>query len=354
MKLLQNKTTQGDFISSRGCETQEAVVIMIPQVDKNVKHLGKYKVHKKQAQKLADVYAYLKENCGSPVLMDKYEKKEDRVRYCGSTLMMDKYEKDGQEKWMLVGANFCRVMLCPMCQWRRAVKLYSDFLRLFEFVHQSWPKDVPKERYLLLTLTVPNVSGSQLRDKILEMSAAWERLTYNGFPEWKAVKGYYRCLEVSHNVTAHTYHPHFHVVLLVDEDYFQREKGRYVTQERWQELWRLCMNDMRISSTDIRPLRGRTTKAVLKSLNEVCKYTTKPTEFLTGAIAYQAETVGTIDSALHKIRRASFGGWLKKARAELRLGDDITRDDKIQVDGWRKVDSVWYHWASGIGEYTVL
>src|SRR5699024_12750864 len=62
------------------------------------------------------------------------------------------------------------------------------------------------------------------RSSDLNLMSAWNRFV--GYTEIKkAVKGWYRCLEITHNVNRQskdfdTYHPHFHCLLCVNPSYF--------------------------------------------------------------------------------------------------------------------------------------
>ena len=47
----------------------------------------------------------------------------ERLRTCATRLIYGIGE-DGKRR--LRAANFCRVRLCPICQWRRSLKLYSQ------------------------------------------------------------------------------------------------------------------------------------------------------------------------------------------------------------------------------------
>lgn len=320
----------------------------------------KFKTYKKQADELALVYEALFADAVYIADLDRWEAKIDRVKHCGTMLMFDRYQTpDGQTFDRLAGANFCRVMLCPMCQWRRARKLYGEMLQVWKLTFDNYREIefdrsrnrlLPRLRAVLLTLTVPNVPGSDLRDTISRMSQAWNRLNKGkGFREWQVVKGYYRCLEVTYNAAADTYHPHYHVLLLVDEDYF---KADYVSRERWLDIWRQCYRDSRIVAVDVRALRGSTPQQLLKSLNETCKYTVKPSEFLRGSMVQRMTVVETLDKALDGVRRASYGGWLKDARQVLKLDKmEFGLDAEPLPDGAKKVDMVWLHWSTGAGDY---
>lgn len=324
-----------------------------------------------QALQLADVYDHLYQQADTAQDLDRWESKRDRVRCCGTLLMGDVYERitcvngeiAAEESYRLTGANFCRVSLCPTCQWRRASKLYGtlikslgymlDEYKLMEF-DDSNHRLLPKLRMLLLTLTVPSVSGDALRDAIRSMSDGWNRL--QRVPRLRvAVKGYYRCLEVTYNARSDTYHPHYHVLLITTEAYFARSRSDYISHAEWLDMWRKAMRDSSITQVDVRPLRGCTPSALLKSLSEVCKYTCKPSDYLRGSMEQRASVVGTIDKALDKVRRASWGGCLKAAKAALVLDEDVIEQDYTPDSDWYKVQSdVWLHWSSGVGDYVKI
>ena len=330
-----------------------------------------YRDKHKQALQLADVYDYLYQQADTAQDLDRWESKRDRVRCCGTLLMGDVYERlsyvDGEytteQSYRLTGANFCRVCLCPTCQWRRASKLYGTLIKSLDYMLDDYKqiefddckhRVLPKLRMLLLTLTVPSVSGDMLRDTIKAMSFGWNRL--QRVPRFKAaVTGYYRCLEVTYNATADTYHPHYHVLLVTTEDYFARSRSDYISHAEWLDMWRKAMRDCSITQVDIRPLRGGTPSALLKSLSEVCKYTCKPSDFLCGTMEQRASVVGTIDKALDKVRRASWGGWLKAAKAALALDEDVIEQDYTPDAEWYRVQSdIWLHWSSGVGDYVTI
>lgn len=355
---LNNHTTKGGNLS----------MSTIAQFSLPVKGLSNYKFHRLQANQLADVYDYLYKQADTAQDLDRWEGKRDRVRHCGTLLMGDIYERlvcvggeyTTEQMYKLTGANFCRVMLCPMCQWRRASKLYGTMVRVWQYIYDDYGslefdaskhRRLPRLRALLLTLTVPNVSDDYLRTTIQDMAEAWHNLTK--LAVWRqSIKGYYRCLEVTYNALTDTYHPHYHVLLLVTEDYFARDNASYISHDMWLQMWRECMDDDSICQVDIRPLKGNTPSAVLKSLNEVCKYTCKPSDYLDGDMQRKSRVVAVIDKALDKVRRASWGGWLKQAKLVLSLDDELLNSDYLPASEWSKVvPNVWYHWSNGVGDY---
>lgn len=330
-----------------------------------------YRDKHQQALQLADVYDHLYQQADTAQDLDRWESKRDRVRCCGTLLMGDVYERiicvngeiAAEESYRLTGANFCRVSLCPTCQWRRASKLYGTLIKSLGYMLDDYKtvefdashnRKLPKLRMLLLTLTVPSVSGDMLRDTIQAMADGWHRL--QRVPRFRAaVKGYYRCLEVTYNPKADTYHPHYHVLLVTTEDYFARSRSDYIGHADWLDMWRKAMRDCSITQLDIRPLRGGTPSALLKSLSEVCKYTCKPSDFLRGSMEQRASVVGTVDKALDKVRRASWGGCLKAAKAALALDEETIEQDYVPDAEWYLVRSdVWLHWSSGVGDYVEI
>lgn len=336
-----------------------------------VKGISNYKLHRMQSGQLADVYDYLYMQADTAQDLDRWDGKRDRVRHCGTLLMGDVYERliysDGdytvEQMYRLTGANFCRVMLCPMCQWRRASKLYGTMVKVWQYMFDDYRtiefdtlkhRQLPRLRALLLTLTVPNVTGSDLRVTIQDMADAWHRM--QRYAHWRTnIKGYYRCLEVTYNAVSDTYHPHYHVMLVVTEDYFKQDNPYYISRDMWLHMWRECMDDDSICQVDIRPLKGTTPSAMLKSLNEVCKYTCKPSDYLDGDMERKSRVVSTIDKALDKVRRASWGGWLKQAKVALALDEELLNCDYIPSDDWAKVvPDVWYHWSNGVGDYVKI
>lgn len=170
---------------------------------------------------------------------DYYGAKADRLNDCASWLTFDVCDDNSLK---LAHMNSCRVRLCPVCAWRRTLKIGSHARKIFTHVETAEEfKD--KYTYLFLTLTIPNCSGGALSDTIDLLFNAWEKFTSRREFK-KIIKGWYRGLEVTHNHNVDsksydTYHPHYHVILLVDKSYFaNKSSGRgYITHEKWRMMW---------------------------------------------------------------------------------------------------------------------
>ena len=304
---------------------------------------------KLENEKIAAVYRWLDENTDCGVY---WAKKAERLEQCGNTLIFDLLasKETGEVKKRLAGANFCRVRLCPMCGWRRARKVQAQMYQICTDIMTA-----QSVRWLFLTLTVPNCEGAALSSTLDEMFAAWRRLQY--YPEMKNIFGWYRALEVTHNLKQNTYHPHFHCVLCVSDAYFDNNSRQYVQQKRWLEMWRKAMRDERITQVNIKAVRQtQDPKQLLAMLSEVCKYTLKTKELLKPeSMCYSAELVQTLDYALHKRRLVAYGGLLKDTHKKLKLDDaidgNLAKASDELPEGFVLVGQVSYLWHSGFSQY---
>ena len=73
-------------------------------------------------------------------------------------------------------AEFCRHRLCPTCNWRKSLKLFSQMKEVSARLLQ----DFPGARYLFLTLTVKNCSGAELAQTIDKMNFGFKLLVNAG------------------------------------------------------------------------------------------------------------------------------------------------------------------------------
>src|SRR5262249_19393332 len=126
---------------------------------------------------------------------------------CGSELRFQELRCDriGDTTLRLKRANFCRSRLCPMCNWRRSLKLRFELSRVLE---EMFDRD-PTLRMLLLTLTEPNSSWEDFGGAIGRLQVAIGRLMR--MKRIRAVvRHWFRALEVTCPRPGQ-FHPHFHV-----------------------------------------------------------------------------------------------------------------------------------------------
>lgn len=245
-----------------------------------------------------------------------------RMKRCADRLS---FSRDDQGHMQLKQAYFCRVRLCPMCQWRRSLKMHGQVRQCLEYLTKVRAEQGHKPyQYILLTLTVPNVVGPQLAATLDLLQTAWKRLQRRA--EYiAAVKGNVRCVEITYNRMTDTFHPHIHALLAVLPSYFT---GRtYVTHERWLEIWRECTGIPQITQVDVRKTTGDAA-----AIAEVTKYATKSAEYLIpGDRDRNIEVIDTLLRSCHKRRFAGWGGVLRKAHQTLQL-DDVETGDLVHTD----------------------
>lgn len=271
-------------------------------------------------------------------------RKAERLRACATTLTFSVTEKG---KKQLKSANFCRVRLCPMCAWRRALKVYSNVVKVLDGMDGS-------HAFIFLTLTAKNCSGEELSGELDRLMAAWNRFALRK-PFKQAVKGWYRGLEVTHNVdllssSYDTFHPHFHCLLAVNKSYFKKQD--YLTQEAWVELWQQSLKVDYKPVVDVRKVKGSHSKAVA----EAAKYAVKSSDIIIpDDWDLTVETVRMLDAALHNRRLVAFGGVMKEIHKRLNLEDEET-GDLIHVEGESPEEKVTdreliFSWWTGYQQY---
>lgn len=308
----------------------------------------------------------------STVVANHYEagnllKKAERMYECANVLKF----KQQDETLKLYQAYFCKVRFCPMCAWRRSLKIAFNNKKVVETVNER-----RKVQWLFLTLTVRNCEGSQLKSTLDDMTKAWNR--FAGYTKVKkSVLGYFRALEVTKNRKDNSewkgsYHPHFHVLICVPSSYFKK-KELYLKQSDWTSLWKKAMKldyDPIVHITRVKPKESLDLESIdkdvgeqigqQKALLEVSKYPVKDTDIIQGdkVTPDNVETLKTFEEAFSYKRLISYGGLMKDIHKELNLQDVEDQDaDLIEIDDKNKdelansITEVVAYWNIGLRDY---
>lgn len=286
------------------------------------------------------------------------ESKAERMKDCADTLVF----KSAENSLKLFQAWFCKVRLCPMCNWRRSLKIAYHNKQIVEAVNER-----ENVEWLFLTLTVRNVDAESLSETISDMFKGFNRFSkYKAFQT--SVKGFFRALEVTRNRDPQsssygTYNPHFHVLLCVPSGYFKK-KEYYIKQDEWTKLWKRAMkldytpivNVKKVKPKEnldeLKDHEGKIKKAIAeqKAVLEVSKYPVKDTDVIQGdkVTEENVETVKSLDTALSYKRLIGYGGLLKEIHKELNLSDaeegdliNISEDDEV-ANGTFEVMAKWH------------
>ena len=270
----------------------------------------------------------------------------------------------------LKSANFCRDRLCPLCQWRRSLKLGAQCRAVVaEADRRKIARDRAAWRWIMLTLTQRNVDGPDLGAEIDRIHAAVRVLTKS--PRWRAaVRGWLRVTEVTRNndyssPNYGTYHPHLHILIAVPRRYFRG--ADYIPAAEWRAMWRTYMHLDYDPDIDVRVVtaKGQTidatdpTQSMGAAVAEVTKYAAKPGSYLIASdLDATVDAVATLATALRGRRLCAWGGVCKEAAQALHL-DSLETGDLVHIDedatGDPAADAVSqyvaYHWALGIRNY---
>ncbi|WP_137842868.1 protein rep [Bacillus sp. 2SH] len=259
----------------------------------------------------------------------------------------------------LAHAWFCKVRLCPMCNWRRSIKIANQNREIILRANKE-----EKLKWLFLTLTTgETVEGKDLKKRINHSMEA-----FNRFMKYKriqhVIRGYFRGLEVTKN--KNRYHPHFHVLLAVKPSYFN---NLYITQKDWAKLWKKAMQSSSDIIVDVRTVKPNKKHSILTetkiqafegALQEVSKYPVKDIEILKGNRQENAVTVYTLDNALSHKRLIGYGGILKDIRKKLQLEDCedehanlIYLDENCEDTVASEIEMITAYWHYGLKEYIV-
>lgn len=283
-------------------------------------------------------------------------KKYYRVVDC-STFLEFRYFFNLNEK-KLNRANFCKVRLCPMCSWRRSLKIFGQVSKVMDYVEENY-----NYRYIFLTLTVENCYGEDLKKTLDHMTESFNRMNQRKIFK-QSIKGYFRSLEITYNKECNTYHPHFHLILAVNKNYFTDDKI-YLSQKKWTSLWKSCLKVDYTPIVDVRRIKKDDNNKFGKAVAETAKYTVKSEDFIIrnedGQINEELtdEVVKTLDLALHRKRLTSFGFVFKEVHKKLNL-DDMEDGDLINTDNDEDLRDdlmsviLRYQWNVGVKNYKLV
>ncbi|MCM1506190.1 MAG: protein rep [Ruminococcus flavefaciens] len=271
-----------------------------------------------------------------------FKKMSDTVRSCAKFL---KFKHTDTEEVKLHKSNFCRDRLCPMCASRRSKKIYSQVHSCVDYMKNDY-------QFIMLTLTVRNCSANALSDTISYMNNSFNKMIkYKAFN--RICRGCLKCLEITYNRERDDYHPHFHVLIAVDNNYFKSDS--YLHQSDYLAMWQKATKDYSITQVDVRKIHYNPNRPELSDISsavaEVAKYAIKPTDYLFPDNLFLTDkVVYTLSTCLKNRRTFSFRGIFDKVHKLLGLDDafdgDLIHTDENVKDG-EVVFYSSYVWSHG-------
>lgn len=194
--------------------------------------------------------------------------------------------------------------------------------------------------FVVLTLSRKCVSSEDLASEVRNLSYVWRNFVrHRAFS--KTVRGCIKSIEVTHNVLKSWYHPHFHVLLVVDKDYFVNPE-KYMRWESLLKSWKKACGSssdlaLRVQSIDKKASLG-------KSVGEVIKYSLKPAQYIIPENpTLSRQIVHTLDFSLSGRRFIEFTGVCRKLLKTLKISSEEYLDIQTNVveEASQIVSYVW-------------
>lgn len=275
-----------------------------------------------------------------------YLKYSERIEDCAKSLCFGlRPSSEGEYVLKLISARFCRVRVCPICQWRKSMMWRARFYNALPRIL----RDYPTHRYLFLTLTVKNPPMEELRSTVTLMNKAWRKITKRkSFP----AVGWLKSLELTRSKDGKP-HPHFHLVLMVKSGYFKSKN--YLSKKAWSEMWKssLCtdykpvvhIRAVRSKLGDSEDSIAKYTSEIKKALFYTLKYSTKEEHLIT-----DPDWLDGMIQQLHKTRTFALGGvfkdYLSSEDPENLVKSEESPDELLPNEG-----EFWCDWNESSKDY---
>lgn len=276
------------------------------------------------------------------------EKRIGDINQCADTLL---FLEDKEKNRKLYQAYFCKFRLCPVCNWRRSLKMFAQVSEITNYI--MFKK--PNVRFIFLTLTIENPTGEKLSETI-DLLLDKVQFIYNKSRQIKELKdfkdnliGGLRALEITYNKKKDTYHPHIHLLLAVEPEYFNHKN--YISQKRFTEIWQKILGVDYTPIVDVRKIHNATANTIA----EVSKYPVKSFELQQLKHDKAMEVIFYLMNSSYNRRFISFFGEFKKIRAMLQLDDiesgDLIKTSEDDIDGFNAISKIMFTYRADVGMY---
>lgn len=241
---------------------------------------------------------------------EKVKKWSARISSCASLISYEWTPPKNGGRWhrRLVSTRLCRVRTCPICRWRRSMKLQADTLNTVRRLTEDHLRPV------LLTVTVKNPPLNELRDSLKTITTAWSKLTRR--VSWRGVVGWVRSIEVTPGTIPGHAHPHLHALLLVDETWTPEQMEKTFWSAEWRDVAGLNYEPQ----VDIRPITSD------GGVIECLKYAVKP-----GEGSLNPDWLPAVALAIDRVRMFATGG-LISVKEPVSEEEYEKRQDGIEVE----------------------
>lgn len=292
--------------------------------------------HKTNTEHLSNLYSY------NP----NFERYAERTKTCSEFLVYaNRMNLDtGELVKKLTNANFCRVRLCPVCQWRRSLMWQARFYDAIPQIMEQYAG----YRFLFLTLTVKNCPVTELSNTLVTMNKSFRKMLKYKRIEG-VMQGWLKTTEVTRNANDNTAHPHFHVLIMVKPSYF---KKNYIRHFEFVEMWQKALKTDYLPNVDIRTVKNKHNNSddLATAVQELLKYSVKEADLLA-----DPNFLYVLTDEIFKKRFISSGGILKNILKENDESDEdfLTDEELNEIEDIENTeDSIIFKFNRNFNKYT--
>lgn len=262
-----------------------------------------------------------------------------RCADCGTQLTFDKqqnfFDKD-VHRLKLADANFCDNKFCPVCSRNNSLNVALTVEQILEIVGDRYQP-------IFVTFTIKNPAICRLRGALDLLNKSFTRMTKT--KRWmNSIVGFFRAVEYLGDDTPEGQaHPHIHSILLVENDYFYKSSGKYITKDEWIIMWRKALRvdydpSIFIESIYDKMKEHNNLSANLASALEVAKYCTTFADLQ----KLSDEDFGYLYRATKGARLYAFGGIFKELKIQAMIDNQYKQSDEKKE--WKTLETLYFKW----------
>ena len=196
---------------------------------------------------------------------------------------------------------------------------------------------------MFLTLTVKNVPLNSFRDVYKkQFRSGFLRFRTNLFYNNSSIKGFIRTTEITKPKDPKYTHPHIHMLIAVDKDYF--DSHNYMDVRYWGRMWKEALRldyDPIIYISAVPEDGGR-------SLLEITKYELKPVNYTDNAIWLSKLALQTT-----KLRFLSYGGVFNEVKFINETETDLVHSNEQSPNKSKNLEEYLFTWNPKYQQYTL-
>lgn len=246
----------------------------------------------------------------------KFFERSQRMYNCANFVLHGKCPDCGRTHTS--SAMLCRDRVCPTCAWRLSLQQAVEMQQTLAYIN-----DIDQYKAAFLTLTLRNCEIPDLKGTLERMATAWNRLLQRKQPK-ALFKGWARRVEITYNAKARTFHPHYHLIILMPA---ASAPSAYDAHEMLRSLWKSALRIDYDPVTDFTYIEDLTaggidsdaTPDLHKAILETFKYTIKDDAMADMPLECFRHFVDAIQGK----RLTAYGGVIKDARQIFEFGDDL-------------------------------